>query len=101
MEKYYYLGHTIFHDGKWWCAHHGLATFRALRRADLEKTLAHLQKISYPVAECEYHAARIIDLLEQSFGTNPKSDSQNSALILAKKLIATIITIQTQENGKH
>lgn len=101
MNKYFYLGHTIYRDNKWWCAQHGRAIFRALRRVDIEKTISQLQGVNYPLQECEYHIARCISLLEEIFGKYPDEEIQNSALILAKKLIATIITIQTQENGKH
>lgn len=90
----YFLGHAITTDGKWYIAHHGHTTLRALTREGLENLIRGVSAETTNLDMAEYHFLRAIALITAELGNNPAGDEENTLLIQLKRTHALLIQVQ-------
>lgn len=90
----YFRGHLITNDGKWYIAHHGGTTLRALTRRGIEFLIAGVSYQTSFFDLAEYHIDRAIDLITAELGTNPTGDEENALLIQLKRTQALLLQTQ-------
>lgn len=90
----YFRGHLITNDGKWYIAHHGGTTLRALTRRGIELLIAGVSCETSFFDLADYHIGRAIDLITAELGNNPTGDEENALLIQLKRTHALLIQTQ-------
>lgn len=89
----YYRGHLITTDGKWYIAHHGGTTLRALTRRGIELLIDGVSHETSNLDLAEYHINRAIALCTAELGKNPQGVAENALLIKLKSSHALLIQI--------
>lgn len=93
----YYRGHLITNDGKWYVAHHGGTTLRALTRHGIELLINGVSFETSFFDLADYHIGRAIDLITAELGNNPAGDEENALLIQLKRTHALLIQTQWKQ----
>lgn len=94
IQSDYYRGHLITTDGKWYIAHHGGNTLRALTRKGIELLITGVSCETSFFDLADYHIVRAIDLITAELGKNPQGDEENALLIQLKRTHALLIQTQ-------
>lgn len=93
----YFRGHLITTDGKWYIAHHGGVTLRALTRKGIELLITGVSHETSFFDLADYHIGRAIDLITAELGNNPSGDEENALLIQLKRTHALLIQTQWKQ----
>lgn len=93
----YYRGHLITFDGKWYIAHHGETTLRALSRQGIELLIFSVMADKSSMFDlADYHIGRCIELITSELGKNPTGEDENTLLIQLKRTHALLLKVWTQ-----
>ena len=101
MEKFYFLGHLCYKDGRQWIARHGTKKLCAPTRSGLINLITTFYPQFDALDLCEFLAAQIVENLKLQFDGEPKTENEHLTIIAAKKLHAQIVALMCEKQWKR